>query len=55
MLKIVFSIIIFVWLSIGLIGIIREDDSCPNFMMIIFMGFAFFIPFIAEACCIIPR
>ena len=55
MLKIIFSVIIFVWLFIGLVGIVKENDSCPNFMMIIFMGFALFIPFIAEACGIIPR
>lgn len=55
MLKIIFSVIIFVWLFIGFVGIANENDSCPNFIMIIFMGFAFFIPFIAEACNIIPR
>jgi hypothetical protein len=55
MLKIIFSVIIFIWLFIGFVGIALEDDSHPNFMMIIFMGFALFIPFIAEACGIIPR
>lgn len=55
MLKIIFSVIIFIWLFIGFVGIALEDGNRPNFMMIIFMGFALFIPFIAEACCIIPR
>lgn len=48
--KILFVILIFLWMFIGFIGIMNCKKDRVHFEMIIFMIFALFIPLIAKWC-----
>lgn len=50
MLKVIFVLIIVVWLFVGSLGVLHCKENRVNYEMIVFMLFVPFIPLIAKAC-----
>lgn len=50
MLKVIFVLIIIVWLFVGFLGNLHCKENRVNYEMIVFMLFVPFIPLIAKAC-----
>lgn len=51
--KVIFVIIILVWMAVGTVGLLQMRKDRVKFEMIIFMGVTPFLPLIAWACGII--
>ena len=47
---IIFVIVIFVWAFIGWLGGLHANENRINYEMIIFLGFAPFIPLLVKVC-----
>jgi hypothetical protein len=48
--KLVFCLIILVWLFVGFLGLLHCKKNRVNYEMIAFVLFSLFVPLIAKAC-----